>query len=168
MARFSKCLQCREPKKVHDFRTSNRNLKRHSICYKCRKVNPDLEIKTKQIFNGTNRKESFLTIKRRKSKFRKLFHSVARSLFIRRKRRKNTEVWMSVKKQTNDYILFPERVAAIIGKTFSVRGDDFEFSDDEANLMIKDLLDELDPKLIERNKKKRLSRMTVQRNQESR
>lgn len=74
---------------------------------------------------------------------------------------------MGIKKQTKDYILFPERVATIVGKTYSVRGDDFIYSDDVANLMIKDLLDELDPTLIERNKNKRLSRKTVESIQES-
>jgi hypothetical protein len=61
---------------------------------------------------------------------------------------------------------FPDRVAAIVGKTFVVRGSDaFDetklakgevLSDDEALAKLKDLLDELNPTLIERNKKKSL------------
>lgn len=66
----------------------------------------------------------------------------------------------AVKKQTVDYIRFPERVAAIIGKTFALKGDDFTLTDDEALTRIRDLLEELDPTLIERNKNKRLSRIS--------
>ena len=156
MARYPKCPECREPKKVRDFRTSNRNLKRHQICYQCRKENPKAG-KPEKASAGRVRKESFLVFKRRKSKFRKLFFSVSRSLYFQRKR-KSKEVWMSVKKQALDYMKFPERIAAIVGKTYAVMGDDFKLSDDEALTRIRDLLDELDDSLVERNKKKRLSR----------
>jgi hypothetical protein len=57
---------------------------------------------------------------------------------------------------------FPERVAAVVGKTFSVMGADaFDrgLADDQAIAMIKHLLDEIDPNLIERNKNKSLSRL---------
>ncbi len=64
---------------------------------------------------------------------------------------------MTVKKQAKDFLQFPERVAAIVGKTYAVMGDDFKMADDEALARIRDLLDELDDKLIARNKKKRLS-----------
>lgn len=63
-----------------------------------------------------------------------------------------------IKKQTVDYLKFPERVAAIIGKTYAVRGDDFKLEDDVALMRIRDLLEELDPAIIDRNKNKRLSR----------
>ncbi len=65
---------------------------------------------------------------------------------------------MSVKAQAASYLRFPERVAAIVGKTYATMGDGFKLSDDEALTRIRDLLDELDETLIERNKKKRLSR----------
>lgn len=64
---------------------------------------------------------------------------------------------MAVKKQAADYLKFPERVAAIVGKTYTVMGDDFKMADDEALTRIRDLLDALDDTLIARNKKKRLS-----------
>lgn len=63
-----------------------------------------------------------------------------------------------IKKQAADYLKFPERVAAIIGKTYAVRGDDFKLEDDVALTRIRDLLEELDDGIIERNKNKRLSR----------
>lgn len=65
---------------------------------------------------------------------------------------------MSVKNQAASYLKFPERVAAIVGKTYAVMGDGFKLPDDEALTRIRDLLDELDETLVERNKKKRLSR----------
>lgn len=50
----------------------------------------------------------------------------------------------------------PERIAAIAGKTYAKLQDDYKLADDEALGMICDLLDELDPTLIERNQHKRL------------
>jgi hypothetical protein len=52
----------------------------------------------------------------------------------------------------------PDRIAAVIGKTYAVKGDGFEIADDQAVMMIRDLVDELDDTLIERNKNKRLAR----------
>jgi hypothetical protein len=52
----------------------------------------------------------------------------------------------------------PDRVAAVVGKTYAVMGDAFELCDDEGMLRIVDLLNEIDPTLIERNKEKRLIR----------
>lgn len=66
---------------------------------------------------------------------------------------------MSVKKQARDYYNLPDKIATIIGKTYTIRGDDPKvIPDDEAIMRIRDLLDELDDKIIERNKNKRLSR----------
>lgn len=52
----------------------------------------------------------------------------------------------------------PDRIAAIIGKTYAEMQDAATLADDEALMMIRDLLLEIDDTLIERNKKKRLSR----------
>jgi hypothetical protein len=52
----------------------------------------------------------------------------------------------------------PERIAAIIGKTYAVQQDAATLPDDEAISRINDLLYELDPQLIERNKNKKLMR----------
>lgn len=53
----------------------------------------------------------------------------------------------------------PDRVAAVIGKTYAVMGDAAQIADDQANMMIRDLLEELDPTLITRNQNKRLARV---------
>jgi hypothetical protein len=52
----------------------------------------------------------------------------------------------------------PDRVAAIVGKTYAEIGDAATLADDTALMMIRDLLFEIDDTLIERNKGKRLSR----------
>lgn len=67
-------------------------------------------------------------------------------------------VTKQIAKQSIDLIRFPERVAAILGKTYAVRGDSATMADDEALTRIRDWLDELDETLVERNKNKRLSR----------
>lgn len=65
----------------------------------------------------------------------------------------------AINMQSMAIIRFPERVAAIVGKTYAVQGDDAQLADDEALTRIRDLLGELDETLIERNRKKRLSRI---------
>ena len=60
--------------------------------------------------------------------------------------------------QATKLVKLPDRVATIIGKTFSVKGDSWEIDDTQALVMIRDLLDELDETLIDRNKDKRLIR----------
>lgn len=52
----------------------------------------------------------------------------------------------------------PDRVAAVIGKTYAVMGDGFQVADDQAVMMIRDLLDEGDESLIPRNANKKLVR----------
>ncbi|HYX72151.1 MAG TPA: hypothetical protein VE732_05220 [Nitrososphaera sp.] len=53
----------------------------------------------------------------------------------------------------------PDRIAAVIGKTYAEMGDAATVADDEGLMMIRDLLLEIDDTLIERNKRKRLSRL---------
>jgi hypothetical protein len=54
--------------------------------------------------------------------------------------------------------VLPDRVAAVVGKTYAVMGDEAQMADDQALMMIRDLLEDLDPTVIERNKNKRLNR----------
>lgn len=150
-ARFRKCPVCLEPKQAREYRISNRNPKRDLICWKCRKGSPNT---VKNFYGGAVKIEKPVFDKER---FRRNLARLA-AHFAKRAER-GTEVNMSaVNNQAANYLKFPERVAAIVGKTYSVMGDDFKLSDDEALTRIRDLIDELDPTLIERNKKKRLSR----------
>lgn len=52
----------------------------------------------------------------------------------------------------------PDRVAATLAKTYAVKGDAFELADNEALIMIMDLINGLDSTLIERNTNKKLAR----------
>ena len=147
-ARFRQCPVCHQPKQAREFRVSNRNPKRELICWQCRKNNSEI----KSFWGGKFKKfrpqpiDETLQIeisKRLKAHFQKRQKEVKK---------------MSVNEQTANYLKFPDRIAAIVGKTYAVMGDDFKLSDDEALARIRDKLDELDSTLIERNKKKRLSR----------
>jgi hypothetical protein len=60
--------------------------------------------------------------------------------------------------QATKLVKLPDRIAATVAKTYAVMGDAFELNNDQALMMILDLLEEVDPTLIERNKKKRLIR----------
>lgn len=77
-------------------------------------------------------------------------------------RDKDDEDDKSHNKQVEDYALkvakFPDRVAAIIGKTGAEMGDSATLADDEGLMRIRDLLFEIDESLVERNKNKRLFR----------
>ena len=50
----------------------------------------------------------------------------------------------------------PERIAAVVGKTFAIQGDEAPLADEEAINRILGLLYEIDPQLVDRNKDKRL------------
>jgi hypothetical protein len=52
----------------------------------------------------------------------------------------------------------PDRIAAILAKSVAVRDDAFDIDDAEALIMILDIINELDPTLIERNANKQLAR----------
>ena len=52
----------------------------------------------------------------------------------------------------------PDRIAAIVGKTFAVLGDGYQLADDEALMMIRDELEALDETVITRNQNKKLAR----------
>jgi hypothetical protein len=53
----------------------------------------------------------------------------------------------------------PDRIAAIIGKSYAEMGDSAEFADNVALMMIRDLLLDCDPTLVERNKSKKVARV---------
>lgn len=63
--------------------------------------------------------------------------------------------WMADEMATK-LLRLPDKIAAIVGKTFAVRGDDADLSDEQALIRIRDLIEEIDEKIIDRNKKKRL------------
>lgn len=145
------CPACGDRKIPREFRQSNQNLKRNTICYQCRKSQPKLE----SSFFGAKTPKQRREMRRKNSPFRQRFLTVCRAVHGRKPRK--GQRWVESKMETMKLLKFPERVAAIVGKTFAVRGDDYKLADDEALMRIRDLLEELDPKILERNKNKRLS-----------
>jgi hypothetical protein len=81
-----------------------------------------------------------------------------RALAHRRLAKKEGSFLMRPEKYAMKVAKLPERIAAVVGKTYAVMGDAFEVADDEALMRIRDYLEEIDPSLIERNKNKRLGR----------
>ncbi|PYS89011.1 MAG: hypothetical protein DMF64_19085 [Acidobacteria bacterium] len=76
----------------------------------------------------------------------------------RRRFLKKGEKGMAAEEYAMKVAKLPDRVAAIIGKTYAEQGDAATLADDEALMMVRDLLLEIDDTLIDRNKNKRLSR----------
>lgn len=147
-ARFRKCPVCKKPGVKHSFRESNRTPAQNIICWECRH-----DAQVEKDFYG---KKPLSFKSRKQSAFRRRFFAVCKEL--RRKNKKKEVNEMSVKHDAAQLMKFPERIAAIVGKTYSIRGDDWKMSNDEALTRIRDLLDEIDPTLIKRNQNKRLSR----------
>jgi hypothetical protein len=52
----------------------------------------------------------------------------------------------------------PDRIAAIVAKTYAIQVDAWELEDDVALVMIRDLINDIDDTLVERNAKKKLAR----------
>lgn len=73
----------------------------------------------------------------------------------RQEKRKKEVNWM-VEEMTRKILKLPDKVAAIVAKTYAVCGDDFKLADDQALVRIRDLLEGIDPEIISRNKNKRL------------
>ena len=154
--RLRVCPVCSLPKLRREFRESNRNAKPNVICWQCRHDNP----KAVAEFYAAGK---FQSVKpENEADFQKRFISILNFLKIQNERRRNKgkEVMdmQGVEKQAVALAKLPGKIAAIVGKTYSIRGDDATLPDDEAIMRIRDLLDEIDPTLIERNKNKRLSR----------
>lgn len=137
------CPVCGERKPLKKFQKSKRDLRRLLTCRDCRSKNSNAE----RLFFGQ--------IKNPKQVFRERFEAVGNLL---KKTKKEVKNLTDIKRQAVSLVKFPERVAAIVGKTYPVCGDDFKLSDDEALCRIRDLLDELDDTIIARNKNKRLSK----------
>lgn len=57
---------------------------------------------------------------------------------------------------TRKLLKLPDQIAAVLGKTYVIRGDDFLLSDDVVLLEMKEILKSIDPDIIERNKDKRV------------
>jgi hypothetical protein len=81
-----------------------------------------------------------------------------RELARRRIQKGRVRIQMLPEEYATKTAKLPDRIAAIVAKTYAVRGDAADVADDQALMMIRDLLDELDETLIPRNANKRLAR----------
>lgn len=149
----ARCPICDVVKDAHGFRQSNRNKKLNAICWQCRKDDPKVESK----FYGGKVKTRKQILK--EYNYEKVYKQRLTQLGIHLTKIYPKEVSeVAGKADAKAFLEFPEAVATIIGKTYSVRGDDFKLTDDEAIARIRDLLNELDDKLIVKFKNKRLSK----------
>ncbi len=157
VSRLRVCPVCSLPKFRDEFRQSNQNRKPQIICWQCRHDNPKCVGEFYAVGVAKIVKpETDADVEKR-------FTTVLNFLNLQNERRKNKgkEVMdmKGIEKQAVALAKLPSKVATIIGKTYTIRGDDPNvIPDDEAIMRIRDLLDEIDDTLIERNKNKRLSR----------
>jgi hypothetical protein len=89
---------------------------------------------------------------------RPLKNNLLQALMRRRFSKRGEINGMTAEERTVKVAKLPDRIAAIIGKTFAEQGDSATLADDEALMKIRDYLNELDETLIPRNKNKRLSK----------
>jgi hypothetical protein len=84
-----------------------------------------------------------------------------RELARRRIQKGRVGIHMTAEEYAVKAAKLPDRIAAVVAKTYAVQGDAAQIADDQALMMVRDLLDELDDTLIERNKNKRLIRRST-------
>src|SRR5829696_8119465 len=123
MARPRFCPTCGETKPARDFRQSNRNSRLSIVCWQCRHDKPNAE---RQLLAAPALRKRPL---KKQSDFRQKVFAVCRELRPKTKRREANQV-AAIKKQAVDLVRLPDRIAAIIGKSFAVRGDDATIPDD--------------------------------------
>jgi hypothetical protein len=145
-AKLRLCVVCGDMKPPLEFQASKRRRVLNIFCNECKK-------------NPSAVKEA-LSVPRLKPRVPRrdvllFFRRLAERRIARGKEVKNR---MSAEEFALKAAKLPERVAAIVGKTYAEMGDAATLADDEAVMMIRDLLLELDDTLIKRNKHKRLAR----------
>jgi hypothetical protein len=151
------CLLCRQERNAADFLLAPNGFTFSAFCRVCRQQQPD---EVKRIQREFARGEQYVDAQRaaefRSSALQAMVYPVLREL-AKRRRLKRKEGITLAEDYAKKLARFPDRVAAIVGKTYAVMGDSAPLADDEANMRIVDLCNELDETLIDRNKNKRLS-----------
>lgn len=145
-ARLRLCPLCGERKPPREFQLKRRAPALSVLCAECVRERP------RDVSRALRVPISMLKVHRRAI--------IAR---LRERARRRISKGKGVMNMTADeYALkvmkLPDRIAAIIGKTYAEMGDAATVADDEALMRIRDQLLELDETLIARNKHKRLSR----------
>lgn len=152
------CLLCKQERNAADFLLARNGFTFSAFCAHCR-VNRADEVKRVQ--RTFARGEEYVDPQRvaefRQSALEARILPVLQA-FARRRINKRKGVRGLAEECAVKLARLPERVAAIVGKTYAVQGDSCELADDEALGRIRDLLLELDEEIIDRNKNKRLSK----------
>lgn len=143
------CPVCGERRLTTEFIASKKQKGLNLFCNGCRQNNPE----------GVRR---FLRAGRPVQKVDR--REVTRFLreLARRRIAKRRGIKMTAEMYAVKLAKLPDRIAAIVGKTYAELGDawdaDKHLCDDTAMMMIRDLVNDLDESLIPRNKNKRLIR----------
>jgi hypothetical protein len=144
------CAGCRRPRRLRQFLDGRGPS--HANCAQCREKESRNRKRTRERDAYRKRHPGFQRYLKRRAAM-----VFIQALAVRRIQKGKGVNWMP-----EEYAVrlakLPDRIAAIIGKTYSEVGDSAPLADDTAVGMIRDLLNELDERLIERNKNKRLSK----------
>jgi hypothetical protein len=151
------CLLCRQERNAADFLLAPNGFTFSAFCRFCRQQHPEQVKRIQREFaRGTQYVDAQRAAGFRSSALQAVVWPVLREL-AKRRRVKRKEGITLAEDYAKKLARFPDRVAAIVSKTYAVRGDAALLADDEANMRIVDLCNELDETLIDRNKDKRLS-----------
>lgn len=93
-----------------------------------------------------------------KQRLETMLREVAENQLAQLLQKRGKEVAIIAKEYAERVVGLPDKIAAIIGKTYPVMGDGAALADDEAIMRIRDELLELDAEIIERNRNKRLKK----------
>jgi hypothetical protein len=87
----------------------------------------------------------------------RLFRQLYMILLIAKERQeiREKEVHWMVDDMAKKVLRLPDAIARVIAQTYTVCGDDFKLGDDVALQQIRDLLEEIDPNIMTRPKRRR-------------
>lgn len=148
------CSICDEQSYIHDTkrRTVTRGEKILEICGRCNRKYHDAPGQIERFgFRFRFVKRSEISAKGAIAK------QIYKILLLAKERseiRQKEVNWMA-DEQTKKLLKLPNDIAKIVGQTYAVCGDDSKLADDVALMQIRDLLDDIDPRIMERQRKKK-------------
>lgn len=148
------CVVCGERKDWPLFQPKRKRRALNLYCNQCGKENPEgvraaLSPQPLPVVNEENLRAAFEALRRRVELWIKQGKEV---------KGMNDETGMTPEQYATKALKALDRICSILGKTYAEMGDASELPDDQALMMIRDTALDVDRTLIERNKKKRLSR----------
>lgn len=148
------CVVCGERKAWPLFQPKKKQRALNIFCNQCGKENPEgvraaLKPQPAPVVNEENLRAAFDALRRR------IERMISRGKEVKGLK---DETGKTPDEYATKVLKVLDRIAAIVGKTYAEMGDASQIADDEALMRIRDELLDVDSTLIERNKKKRLSR----------